>query len=167
MSVLDLIVHLRHTIYFKTFFLLTLGLMFSYVACRSKMTADSKRCSTKLNLLAFCLELVYNEIAREMQSWLPKIRAHTEYMSDIITTVKGQAVALSNDEGSSFTVGELVKKVNILMKHELKHAIVYLNVKLLTDDDSRQNIFVLKLKRTSVNYPRNYAQIKNKPLYHV
>ena len=56
--------------------------------------------------------------------------------------------------------------------NEAKRALELLNckvdnvqdVKLLTDDDSRQNIFVLKLKRTSVNYPRNYAQIKNKPL---
>ena len=56
--------------------------------------------------------------------------------------------------------------------NEAKRALELLNckvdnvqdVKLLTDDDSRQNIFVLKLKRTSANYPRNYAQIKNKPL---
>lgn len=56
--------------------------------------------------------------------------------------------------------------------NEAKRALELLNckvdniqaVKLLTDDDSRQNIFILKLKRTSVNYPRNYAQIKNKPL---
>ena len=38
------------------------------------------------------------------------------------------------------------------------------DVKLLTDDDSRQNIFVLKLKKTNMKYPRNYSQIKNKAL---
>lgn len=76
----------------------------------------------------------HHEIARDMQSWIPKIRAHTEYMSDIITTVKGQAVALSNEEGVSFTIGELVKKVNILMKHELKNAYIYLNVLMKTDE---------------------------------
>ena len=38
------------------------------------------------------------------------------------------------------------------------------DVKLLTDDDSRQNIYVLKLKKTNNKYPRNYSQIKNKPL---
>ena len=77
----------------------------------------------------------HHDIAKDMQSWLPKIRAHIEYMSDIITTVKGQAVALSNDEDESFTVGELVKKVNILMKHELKNAYIYLNVMMKTDED--------------------------------
>ena len=38
------------------------------------------------------------------------------------------------------------------------------DIKLLTDDDSRQNIYVLKLKKTNNKYPRNYSQIKNKPL---
>jgi len=77
----------------------------------------------------------HHEIAQEMKSWLPKIRMHVEYMSDVITTVKGQAVALSNDEDVSFTVGELVKKVNILMKHELKNAYTYLNVMMRTDEN--------------------------------
>ena len=51
-------------------------------------------------------------------------------MSDIITAVKGQAVTLANDEEITFTVEELIKRVNILMKHELKHAIIYLNVSI-------------------------------------
>ena len=77
----------------------------------------------------------HHEIAKEMLAWLPKIRMHTEYMSDVITTVKGQAVALSNDEDVYFTVSELVKKVNILMKHELKNAYTYLNVMMRTDEN--------------------------------
>jgi signal transduction histidine kinase len=77
----------------------------------------------------------HHEIAKEMESWIPKIRAHIEYMSDIITTVKGQAVALSNEKDISFTVGDLVKRVNILMKHELKNAYIYLNVLMKTDEE--------------------------------
>ena len=77
----------------------------------------------------------HHEIAQEMESWIPKIRAHIEYMSDIITTVKGQAVALSQDVDASFTVSELVKRVNILMKHELKNAYIYLNVLMKTDEN--------------------------------
>ena len=77
----------------------------------------------------------HHDIAKDMLTWLPKIRTHIEYMSDVITTVKGQAVALSNEEGVSFTVGELVKKVNILMKHELKNAYTYLNVMMKTDEN--------------------------------
>jgi len=78
----------------------------------------------------------HHEIAKDMSTWIAKIKTHTEYMSDVITAVKGQAVTLSNEEEITFTVGELLKRVNILMKHELKNAIVYLNVKMLTDEGS-------------------------------
>ncbi len=77
----------------------------------------------------------HHEIAGEMEAWIPKIKTHLEYMSDIITTVKGQAVALANNEEDSFTIGELVKRVNILMKHELKNAYIYLNVLMKTDEN--------------------------------
>ena len=78
----------------------------------------------------------HHEIAKDMQSWIPKIRAHLEYMSDIITTVKGQAVAsLSSDDAETFTISELIKRVNILMKHELKNAYIYLNVLMKTDEN--------------------------------
>ena len=77
----------------------------------------------------------HHEIAKDMSIWVEKIRTHTEYMSDIITAVKGQAVTLSNQEEISFTVGELLKRVDILMKHELKNAIIYLNIALKVDEN--------------------------------
>lgn len=78
----------------------------------------------------------HHEIAKDMSTWVSKIKTHTEYMSDIITAVKGQAVTLSNEVDISFTVGELLKRVNILMKHELKNAIVYLNISMKTDENT-------------------------------
>ena len=78
----------------------------------------------------------HHEIAKDMSTWIAKIKTHTEYMSDVITAVKGQAVTLSNEEDITFTISELLKRVNILMKHELKNAIVYLNVKMLTDENT-------------------------------
>ena len=77
----------------------------------------------------------HHDIAKDMSSWVEKIKAHTEYMSDVITAVKGQAVTLSNEQDITFTIGELLKRVNILMKHELKNAIVYLNISLKVDED--------------------------------
>lgn len=68
------------------------------------------------------------DIAKDMNEWLDKISNYTEYMSDIITTVKGQAVALSNDDNLDFTVEELIKGVDILMKHELKNSLTSLQV---------------------------------------
>ena len=72
-------------------------------------------------------------IASDMKDWISKIKSYLEYMSDIITAVKGQAVALSEDTVDSFTVDELTKRVDILMKHELKKALITLNVKLEVD----------------------------------
>ena len=77
----------------------------------------------------------HHDIAKDMTTWIDKIKTHTEYMSDVITAVKGQAVNLSNEEDISFTVGELLKRVDILMKHELKNAIIYLNISMKTDEN--------------------------------
>ena len=79
----------------------------------------------------------HHDIAKDMEAWILKIRAHLEYMSDIITTVKGQAVAsLSTDDSEEFTISELVKRVNILMKHELKNAYIYLNILMKVDENT-------------------------------
>ena len=77
----------------------------------------------------------HHDIAKDMETWVSKIKTHTEYMSDVITAVKGQAVTLSNEEDITFTISELLKRVNILMKHELKNAIIYLNIALKTNEN--------------------------------
>lgn len=69
-------------------------------------------------------------IANDMRDWISKIKSYLEYMSDIITAVKGQAVALSENTVDSFTVEELTKRVDILMKHELKKTLITLNLDL-------------------------------------
>ena len=76
----------------------------------------------------------HHDIAKDMSEWTSKIKDYTEYMSDIITAVKGQAVTLSEADSVHFTLDELVKRVNILMKHELKNAIIYLNISMKTDE---------------------------------
>ena len=75
----------------------------------------------------------HHEIANDMRKWVEKIKEYTEYMSDIITAVKGQAVTLSSDKDVDFTIDELVKRVDILMKHELKNALITLNTQINID----------------------------------
>ena len=70
----------------------------------------------------------HHEIAHDMDVWIEKIKTHASYMSDVITAVKGQAVNLNEDEQDTFTIDELMKRVNILMKHELKNALIDLNI---------------------------------------
>ena len=72
----------------------------------------------------------HHDIAKDMSEWVDKIKSHTEYMSDVITAVKGQAVTLSENNNISFDLDELVKRVDILMRHELKNALVTLNVNI-------------------------------------
>lgn len=69
----------------------------------------------------------HKEIANDMEEWIKKIQTHLSYMSDVITTVKGQAVAFSdNTTFTSFTIDDFIRQVNILMKHELSHSLVEL-----------------------------------------
>jgi signal transduction histidine kinase len=72
-------------------------------------------------------------IAKDMETWIEKIKSYAAYMSDIITAVRGQAVALTNDSDEIFTIEELVKRVDILMKHELKSSLINLKVSIQTD----------------------------------
>lgn len=62
----------------------------------------------------------HHEIAEEMRVWIRKMKEYCAYMSDIITTVKGQAVQLTASTTDKFLLRELIKRVDILMNHELK-----------------------------------------------
>ncbi|MCX7708613.1 MAG: HAMP domain-containing histidine kinase [Clostridia bacterium] len=75
----------------------------------------------------------HHQIAKEMLDWLEKMKPYCAYMSDIITAVKEQTVQPSAERGLSFTVDEIVKRVDILMNHELKKYHCKLNTRLEVD----------------------------------
>ena len=77
-----------------------------------------------------------HDIAKDMYTWLQKIRKQISYMAEVITTVKGQAVNLSGDDSVEFTINELFNHTKILMKHELQSALVTLNVINKVDDNT-------------------------------
>ncbi len=103
----------------------------------------------------------HHEIAHDMTEWIDKIRTHTSYMSDIITAVKGQAVTLSEEEQDTFTIEELIKRVNILMKHELKNALIDMNIKLNVNDSITLNGNVNSLVQVINNLISNAIQAYN------
>ena len=76
----------------------------------------------------------HHAIVNDMNTWIDKIQTHISYMSDVITAVKGQAVAFTESTTDSFTLKELLTYVDVLMKHELKNALVELNTSLLVPD---------------------------------
>ena len=100
----------------------------------------------------------FHDIAKDMKEWLDKINSYTEYMSDILTAVKGQAVALSEQKDIDFTLSELFKRVDILMKHELKQAVVYLNMRMKIDENTIINGDVNTLVQVINNMISNSIQ---------
>ena len=80
----------------------------------------------------------HHEIASDMNVWIEKIRTHLSYMSDVITAIKGQAVNFADQTSTSFTLKELMNYVDILMKHELKNALI--NLKAQADIDSSTEV---------------------------
>ncbi len=103
----------------------------------------------------------HHDIAKDMSEWVSKIKDYTEYMSDIITAVKGQAVTLSETSAVHFTLDELVKRVNILMRHELKNAIIYLNISMKTDEHTVINGDINSLVQVINNMISNAIQAYN------
>lgn len=100
----------------------------------------------------------HHDIAKDMRDWVDKIDGYTSYMSDIITAVKGQAVTLSNQEVVSFTISELVKRVQILMKHELKHSLIDMNIHMNVDENMTLNGDVNSLVQVLNNLISNAIQ---------
>lgn len=61
----------------------------------------------------------YREIYGEIRDWFGKMREAAAYMSDIITAIKGQAAGAVTYEDGAFTMGEVLKRCFLLMRHEL------------------------------------------------
>ena len=79
----------------------------------------------------------HREIAGDMCKWLDKMKVHMAYMSDIISTVKDQASTFSAAEASSFTVDEMLKRIQVLMRHELVKGGCTLEVELGIDPNTQ------------------------------
>lgn len=80
------------------------------------------------NLLSECVaslgdsevtEEDFREIYGEMSDWVQKVRDSCTYMSDIISAVKGQASTMDAADGEEFSADELIKRVSLLLRHEL------------------------------------------------
>lgn len=76
----------------------------------------------------------HHEIAKEMEEWIIKLKPHLSYMSEIISTVKDQAVHLNAVTSYSFTLSEMIKRIEILVKNELKLHHCELNMDVRMDE---------------------------------
>jgi len=78
----------------------------------------------------------HHEIAKDMKEWVGKIRPYLSYMTEVIDTVKGQAVSSNSVSESSFSAKEFVLRTQILMKDELKRRHCNLNVDINIKDET-------------------------------
>lgn len=79
------------------------------------------------------------EIAEEMISWIERLKPYCSYMSELITTVKAQAVSMNSNPVRNFTIEGLLKKIEILMKYELRQNNCTLNVDSTVDERTKIN----------------------------
>ena len=102
----------------------------------------------------------HKEIARDMLSWLDRMKPYCSYMSDVISAVKGQAVQMNATSSVKFTVDELVKRVDLLMRHELKrfHCILNLesNIDMSTEIKGEVNNLVQVFDNIIINAMQAY-----------
>lgn len=103
----------------------------------------------------------HHEIVKDMNVWIEKIKTHLEYMSDVITAVKGQTVAFSDNRNDRFTVNELVKYVELLMRHELKNALIEMKTTVLVDTSVIINGNINSLVQVINNMISNSIQAYN------
>ena len=103
----------------------------------------------------------HHDIAKDMSVWVEKIKQYTEYMSDVITAVKGQAVVMSEQDTYTFTIDELVKRVDILMKHELKNALIELVTSVEIDGNTELKGNINSLVQVINNMISNAIQAYN------
>lgn len=68
---------------------------------------------------------------------------------------------MSNEDDINFTISELVKRVTILMKHELKNAIINLNTDIKVDENLTLNGDVNNLVQVINNMISNAIQAYN------
>ena len=108
------------------------------------------------------------EIAHDMSVWVGKIKEYLEYMSDVVNAIRGQAASFTDNTFETFTIDELIKKVNILMKHELQQALVTLNVSYnLTKEIKLQgniNSLIQIINNLISNAIQSYEGVPNKTI---
>lgn len=78
----------------------------------------------------------HHEIAKDMKVWVEKIRPYLSYMTEVINTVKGQAVSLSSDSEGNFSAKEFILRTQILMKDELKRRHCNLETEVNINDET-------------------------------
>ena len=108
----------------------------------------------------------YREIIGEIYEWISKMRTSCSYMSDIITAIKGQAQIASANDKAEFSIDDMIKRTQLLMRHELNNAGIELvvekdyDVRLTLSGDINSLIQVLNNLISNAIYAEKEAEEK-------
>ncbi len=104
----------------------------------------------------------HKDIASDMYGWTDKIQGYLSYMTDIITAIQMQTSADYGNTNDKFTIKELIKYINILMKYELKQNLINLEINTKIDENTKINGNVNSLVQVLNNLISNAIQAYSK-----
>ena len=103
----------------------------------------------------------HKDIAKDMSDWTDKIQGYLSYMTDIITAIQMQTSAGYGRINDTFTLKELIKYINILMKYELKQNLIDLEINVKIDEETKINGNINNLVQVLNNLISNAIQAYN------
>ena len=110
----------------------------------------------------------YREIAREMKEWNKKIDTYLEYMSDIITAVKGQTTVFANDLKEYIVISDIFKTIKVLIEHEMQKEMIEFEIKNYTENNinilGNSNILIQIIMNLIQNSIDSYEYISKNDL---
>ncbi|MBF0990266.1 MAG: HAMP domain-containing histidine kinase [Clostridiales bacterium] len=110
----------------------------------------------------------YREIAKEMKEWNKKIDTYLEYMSDIITAVKGQTTVFANDSKEYIVISDIFKTIKVLIDHEMKKEMIDFEVKNYIENNIKiygnNNILIQIIMNLIQNSIESYEYISKNDL---
>ena len=110
----------------------------------------------------------YREIAKEMKKWNRKIDTYLEYMSDIITAVKGQTTVFANDSKEYIVISDIFKTIKVLIDHEMKKEMIDFEVKNYIENNIKiygnNNILIQIIMNLIQNSIESYEYISKNDL---
>lgn len=110
----------------------------------------------------------YREIAKEMKEWNRKIDKYLEYMSDIITAVKGQTTVFANDSKEYIVISDIFKTIKVLIDHEMKKEMIDFEVKNYIENNVKiygnNNILIQIIMNLIQNSIESYEYISKNDL---
>jgi len=110
----------------------------------------------------------YREIAKEMKEWNKKIDTYLEYMSDIITAVKGQTTVFANDLKEYIVISDIFKTIKVLIEHEMQKEMIEFEIKNYTENNinilGNSNILIQIIMNLIQNIIDSYEYISKNDL---